>query len=176
LPQFVPDFDHKHKSQTDLHYDMTNELLELETLVSMAALESHARLSDVQVLQVVAKTWLDSSAWCVTAARFVLGAGDIPVARVSQVPLEVVIDVVLNLLVFEGLKIQTTNRLIQVTHDLLSKLEDRRRLRLEHSELDLTVFALVEAVKAVMFGRNLNIAERSGLRGLYQRERLLQQI
>ena len=155
---------------------MTDDLLELETLVALAALESHARLSDVQALQIVAKTWLEARDWCVLAARFVLGAGNIPLARVSQVPLEVAINTILKLVALEGLHNKSTNELIQVTNDLLSKLEDERRAKLGLIALELTAFALVEAVKAVMFGRNLNIAERSQLRGLYQRERLLQQV
>ena len=155
---------------------MIKALLELETLVAMAALESHARLSDVQALQSVAKLWLDSSVWCAHAARFVIGAGDAPTPRVSQVPLEVAINTILKLVALEGLHNKSTNELIQVTNDLLSRLEDERRAKLGLTTLELTAFALVEAVKAVMFGRNLNIAERSQLRGLYQRVRLLQQI
>ncbi len=155
---------------------MTDPLLELETFVSFAALESHKRLSDVQALQSMAKIWLESRDWCVIAARFVIGAGDAPMTRVSQVPLESAIDAVLNLIAFHGLSSNSTGELINLTNDVLSKLEDARRLKLESASLQGVVFSLVEAVKAVMFGRNLNIAERSGLRGLYQRERLLQQI
>ena len=155
---------------------MSKALLELETLVAMAALESHARLSDVQALHNVAKLWLDASDWCVIAAKFVLGAGDSPVPRASRVELEVAMNEVLSLMTFEGLKLSRTGTLIQVTNDVLSKLEDARRAKVQNIELELTCFALIESVKAVMFGRNLNIAERSGLRGLYQRERLLQQV
>ena len=155
---------------------MSQALLELETLVSMAALESHARLSDVQALYNVAKIWSDARDWCAIAARFVLGAGDAPQPRVSRVELEVAMFEILNLMTFEGLSSSRTGTLIQVTDGVLTKLEDARRAKLQDIELELTTFALVESVKAVMFGRNLNIAERSGLRGLYQRERLLQQV
>jgi hypothetical protein len=155
---------------------MIDALLELETLVAMAALESHARLSDVQALYNVAKIWSDARDWCVIAARFVLGAGDQPEIRVSSVPLEITLNTVLSLMTFEGLSSSRTSELIQVTDGVLSKLEDARRAKIQNLELELTSFALVESVKAVMFGRNLNIAERSGLRGLYQRERLLQQV
>jgi predicted DNA-binding protein (UPF0251 family) len=155
---------------------VADPLLELETLVSMAALESHVRLSDVQALQSVGGIWLDSRDWCVVAARFVLGAGDAPEARVSKVELEVAMNEILNLMTFEGLSSSRTSELINVTNGVLSKLEDARRAKVQNIELELTVFALVESVKVVMFGRNLNIAERSGLRGLYQRERLLQQV
>jgi hypothetical protein len=155
---------------------MSQALLELETLVTMAALESHARLSDVQALHSVAKLWLAAREWCMVAARFVLGAGEAPSPRVSEVALEVEMNAVLNLMTFEGLNSSRTSTLIQVTNGVLSKLEDARRAKLQNLELELTCFALVESVKAVMFGRNLNIAERSGLRGLYQRERLLQQV
>jgi predicted DNA-binding protein (UPF0251 family) len=155
---------------------VADPLLELETLVSMAALESHVRLSDVQALQSVGGIWLDSRDWCVVAARFVLDAGDAPEARVSKVELEVAMNEILNLMTFEGLSSSRTSELINVTNGVLSKLEDARRAKVQNIELELTVFALVESVKVVMFGRNLNIAERSGLRGLYQRERLLQQV
>ncbi len=83
---------------------------------------------------------------------------------------------ILSLMAFEGLNASRTSTLIQVTNGVLTKLEDARRAKVQNLELELTTFALVESVKAVMFGRNLNIAERSGLRGLYQRERLLQQV
>jgi hypothetical protein len=155
---------------------MSDALLELETLVAMAALESHARLSDVQALQNTARIWLDATDWCAVAARFVLGAGNAPEPRVAQIELEVAINTVLNLMTFEGLNSSRTSDLIQVTGGVLSKLEDARRLKLERSDLERVAFLMVESVKAVIFGRNLNIAERSGLRGLYQRERLLQQV
>jgi hypothetical protein len=155
---------------------MSDALLELETLVAMAALESHARLSDVQALQNTARIWRNARDWCAVAARFVLGAGNAPEPRVGQLELEVAINTVLNLMTFEGLNSSRTSELIQVTNGVLTKLEDARRLKLERSDLELVAFSMVESVKAVMFGRNLNIAERSGLRGLYQRERLLQQI
>jgi hypothetical protein len=155
---------------------MSQALLELETLVSMAALESHARRSDVQALYSVAKIWSEARDWCVIAARFVLGAGDAPEPRVSRVELEVAMFEILSLMTFEGLNSSSTSVLINVTNGVLSKLEDARWAKVQNIELELTTFALVESVKAVMFGRNLNIAERSGLRGLYQRERLLQQI
>jgi hypothetical protein len=155
---------------------MSQALLELETLVSMAALESHARLSDVQALHNIAKIWLEARDWCVIAARFVLGAGDAPEPRTSRVELEVAMNEILSLMTFEGLSSSRTSTLIQVTNGVLTKLEDARRAKVQNLELELTSFALVESVKAVMFGRNLNIAERSGLRGLYQRERLLQQV
>ena len=142
----------------------------------MAALESHARLSDVQALQNLAKIWLEASDWCAAAARFVLGAGEKPEARVSSVPLEEAINSVLNLMVFEGLGLSRTNELIGVINNVLSKLEDARREKLERNHLELGAFSVIESVKAVMFGRNLNIAERSTLRGLYQRMRLLQQV
>lgn len=155
---------------------MSQALLELETLVSMAALESHARRSDVQALHNVAKIWFEARDWCVIAARFVMGAGDAPEPRVSRVELEAAMNETLNLMTFEGLNSSRTSALIQVTNGVLTKLEDARRAKVQNIELELTSFALVESVKAVMFGRNLNIAERSGLRGLYQRERLLQQV
>jgi hypothetical protein len=155
---------------------MSQALLELETLVSMAALESHARLSDVQALLNVAKLWLDAQKWCVIAARFVLGAGDKPEPRVSAVELEIAMNTILSLMTFEGLNSSRTSTLIQITNAVLTKLEDSRRAKVQNLELELTSFALVESVKAVMFGRNLNIAERSTLRGLYQRERQLQQV
>jgi hypothetical protein len=155
---------------------MSQVLLELETLVTMAALESHARLSDVQALGNVAKIWLDARLWCLSAARFVLGAGDAPEPRASKVELEVAMNEILNLMTFEGLNSSLTSTLINATNGVLSKLEDARRAKVQNLELELTTFVLVESVKAVMFGRNLNIAERSGLRGLYQRERLLQQV
>ncbi len=155
---------------------MTDALLELETLVSMAALESHARLSDVQALHNVAKIWLDARDWCVIAARFVLGAGNAPEPRGSRVELELAMNEMLSLMTFEGLGLSRTSELINVTNGVLTKLEDARRAKVHNLELELTTFSLVESVKAVMFGRNLNIAERSGLRGLYQRERLLQQV
>lgn len=155
---------------------MTDALLELEILVAMAALESHVRLSDVQALYNVAKLWSDARNWCVIAARFVLGAGNAPEPRASRVELEVAMNEILSLMTFEGLNSSRTSTLIQATNGVLTKLEDARRAKLQNIELELTSFALVESVKAVMFGRNLNIAERSGLRGLYQRERLLQQV
>jgi hypothetical protein len=154
---------------------MIDALLELETLVAMAALESHARLSDVQALQNIAKVWAGALDWCVVAARFVLGAGDMPQPRITNIELEAAINTVLSLMTFEGLSSSRTSELIQVTNGVLSKLEDARRVKLERHDLELAAFAVVESVKAVMFGRNLNIAERSGLSGLYQRERLLQQ-
>ena len=155
---------------------MSQALLELETLVAMAALESHARLSDVQALYNIAIIWLDARDWCVIAARFVLGAGDAPEPRASRVELEVAMNEILSLMTFEGLSSSRTSTLIQFTNGVLSKLEDARRAKVQNIELELTSFALVESVKAVIFGRNLNIAERSGLRGLYQRIRLLQQV
>lgn len=155
---------------------MSQALLELETLVAMAALESHARLSDVRALLEVARMWSDSRDWCVATARFILGAGDRPEPRISKVELEVAMNEILSLMAFEGLNASRTSTLIQVTNGVLTKLEDARRAKVQNLELELTTFALVESVKAVMFGRNLNIAERSGLRGLYQRERLLQQV
>jgi hypothetical protein len=155
---------------------MPETTLEIETLLSLAALESHARLSDIQALQAVAFVWSDAAGWCVQAARFVIGAGDAPEARASDVPLERAINTILNLIAGSGLRTSTTGELINVTNVLLSKLEDTRRAKQHLIVLELASFALVEAVKAVMFGRNLNIAERSQLRGLYGRERLLQQV
>ncbi len=155
---------------------MTEALLELETLVSMAALESHVRLGDLKLLQVAANLHLDARDWCLLAARFVFGTGARPATRDSRVGIEAAVDALLYDSVFEGLASLDTSRLINLMNHLITALEDARRLHEVNLQHEVLAFALVESIKAVMFGRNLNIAERSGLRGLYQRERLLQQL
>lgn len=155
---------------------MSEALLELETLLGLAGLESHARLSDILALHKVAVQWEEARDDCLAGVRFMLGAGEEPSPRFSSDSLEMAVRQALSLITRNGLQSMSIRELIDLFNNLLTNLEDSRRAKRKNAPVELSVFVMLEAVKAVMFGRNLNIAERSGLRGLYQRERLLQQI
>jgi hypothetical protein len=55
---------------------------------------------------------------------------------------------------------------------VLVALEDLHRSG-QDDPLEAAAFAALEAVKAALFGRGLNLAERSRLRGIYERTKLL---
>jgi hypothetical protein len=151
---------------------VTVSITELEGLRDLAALEGFARQDDLTVLLNIAHDAPETLQICLLeVARGVYEAR--PTALPApQDPLEMQLWALIGIVCQPGLRGVNFRTLDASMDALLTALEDSHRARESHP-LEDTTFAALEAVKATLFGRALNIAERSRLRGFYERTRLL---
>lgn len=141
---------------------------QLEGLRDLAALEGFARLIDLEALLSIARP-----APLTLQAQLLELAGAIFEGRRVDPPitLEPLAEVIA-LIATRGLQSSDYRSLDGALDSILSALEDAHRMAVVHP-LDGSCHAAVTALKDSVFGRALNIAERSRLRGFYEREKLL---
>jgi hypothetical protein len=154
---------------------------ELEAIAGLAALENR-KAAQIDLLVRVARAWMDEPArtWLLELARSAYGLGPSPRKLERSDPVEVELIEVLNLLAFGSASMMTLGRGLVINADTwiamisssLSSLEEARRKHGPH-RLEATMLEVIEFVKQEFFGRNLNLAERSALRGLYDRQKNL---
>jgi hypothetical protein len=156
---------------------------ELEAIAGLAALENR-KASQIGLIVQVARAWTEATAqmWLLELAQSAYGLRAAPAkldpGKNDQVKLELI--ELLNLLTLgsgvvmplgQEMKIGA-NTWISMIDRSLAALEQARRVTGPHS-LEPVVLQVLEFVKQGFFGRNFNIAERSSLRGLYERQKNL---
>jgi hypothetical protein len=154
---------------------------ELEAIAGLATLENR-KAAQIELLVRVAHAWTDASvrAWLLELARSAYGLSAAPrkPERQDQVELELI--EILNLITLGAGSIMPLGRGLMVNTEAwiaminasLSACEASRRDHGVHS-LETITLEVIEFVKGEFFGKNLNIAERSALRGLYERQKNL---
>ena len=151
---------------------MTDSLSQLEGMRDLAALEGFARLHDLTVLLSIAQNAPETlQPQLLEVARGVYETRP-AVLNAPRDPLETQLSALVGIVCQPGLQGINFRTLDASLDALLTALEDSHRARESHP-LEGTTFAALEAVKATLFGRALNIAERSRLRGFYERTKLL---
>ena len=141
---------------------------QLEGLRDLAALEGFARLSDLEALVSIARV----APLAIQAELLEVASAIFEARKPDQtVALEPLIGVI-ELIASRGLQACDYRSLDSAMDAMLSALEDAHRVGTVHP-LDASCRAALEALKNSVFGRALNIAERSRLRGFYEREKLL---
>jgi hypothetical protein len=154
---------------------------ELEAIAGLAALENR-QAAQINLLVQVARAWTDESArsWLLELARSAYGLGPSPTKLERHDPVEVELIEMLNLLAFGSSSMMTLGRGLVINADtwiamISSSLFSLETARLIHGphRLEATMLEVIEFVKQEFFGRNLNLAERSALRGLYERQKNL---
>jgi hypothetical protein len=152
---------------------------ELEAIAGLAALENR-KATQIELIVQVAQTWKDqqAQAWLLELARSAYGLGGAPQKLEQHDPVEVELIELLNLLALGpgpvmmlGLVIGSDTWIAMISNSL-SALENARRTHAPHP-LEATMLEVIEFVKRAFFGKALNLAERSALRGLYERQRNL---
>ena len=141
---------------------------QLEGLRDLAALEGFARLDDLEALLAIANAaplTLQTQLLEVANAIFEGRKLDQPV---TLEPLTAII----SLIATRGLQHSDYRSLDGAIDAILTALEDAHRVASIHP-LEASCHAALGALKNSVFGRALNIAERSRLRGFYEREKLL---
>jgi hypothetical protein len=154
---------------------------ELEAIAGLAALENR-KAAQIELIVQVARAWIDepARAWLLELARSAYGLGSTPTKLESHDPVEVELIEILNLLAFGSAPMMTFGRGLVINSDTwiamisssLSSLE-AARLRDGPHRLEATLLEVIEFLKQEFFGRHLNLAERSALRGLYERQKNL---
>jgi hypothetical protein len=158
-----------------------NAMQELEAIAGLAALENR-KAAQIELIVQVAKTWTDepARAWLLELARSAYGLGGAPQKLERHDSVEVELIELLNLLAFgsgpvmvlgRGLVIGTDTWIAMIASSLFV-LEEARRTHEPHP-LEVTMLEVIEFVKREFFGKALNVAERSTLRGLYERQKNL---
>jgi hypothetical protein len=141
---------------------------QLEGLRDLASLEGFARVDDLEALLSIAQfapTQMQTELLRVASAIFEGRAVDQPVALE---PLGGVIE----LIATRGLQGSDYRSVDGAMDAMLTALEDAHRAARIHP-LEASCRAAITALKNSLFGRTLNLAERSRLRGFYEREKLL---
>jgi hypothetical protein len=159
-----------------------NAMQELEAIAGLAALENR-KAAQIELIVMVAKTWTDepARAWLLELARSAYGLCATPPKLASRDLVEVELIELLNLLAFGSDSMMTLGRGIRsetwiaMMGGALSALEDERRKRGPH-QLEQAMLEVLEFVKQAFFGKALNVAERSALRGLYERQKNLRNL
>jgi hypothetical protein len=169
----------------------------LEVIAGLAALENR-KTAQIELLVRVARAWRDDRvrAWLLELARSAYGLGATPQKLERHDAVEVELIELLNLLALGSGPVMLLGRGLVIGSDTwiammsssLSALESARRTngsqesRTNGSQesrtngshrLEPVVLEVLEFVKQEFFGRNLNLAERSALRGLYERQKNL---
>ena len=152
--------------------------MQLEIIAGLAALENR-KAAQIELIVRVAETWTDepARAWLLELARSAYGLCAAPQKLASHDPVEAELIGCLNLLAFgsglmhlgRGIGSDTW---IAMIGGALCALEDERRRHGPH-RLERTMLEVLEFVKQEFFGKTLNLAERSALSGLYQRQKNL---
>ena len=141
---------------------------QLEGLRDLAALEGFARVDDLEALLAIARVAplaLQSQLLELASAIFEGRKADQPV---TLEPLAGAIE----LIAARGLQRSDYRSLDAAMDAILTALEDAHRVAAT-DPLELSCHAALAALKNSVFGRALNVAERSRLRGFYEREKLL---
>ena len=141
---------------------------QLEGLRDLAALEGLARLDDLEALLAIAQVAplaLQTQLLEVASAIF---EGRKVEQSVALEPLTGII----SLIATRGLQHSDYRSLDSAMDAILTALEDAHRVA-AIDPLEASCHAALGALKNSVFGRALNIAERSRLRGFYEREKLL---
>ena len=141
---------------------------QLEGLRDLASLEGFARLEDLEALLSIAQVaplTLQTQLLEVSSAIFEARKPD---HQIVLEPLTGAID----LIATRGLLHSDYRSLDGAMDAILTALEDAHRVATIHP-LEASCVAALTALKNSVFGRALNIAERSRLRGFYEREKLL---
>jgi hypothetical protein len=166
------------------------QMQELEAIAGLAALENR-RATQIELIVRVAKTWTNepARAWLLELARSAYGLCAAPQKLERHDPVEVELIELLNLLAFGSGSVMMLGRGLVIGSDTwiammsssLSSLENARRTNGSQSTrtngshpLEGIMLEVLEFVKREFFGRTLNLAERSALRGLYERQKNLQ--
>ena len=152
--------------------------MQLEIIAGLAALENR-KVAQIELIVRVAETWTDepARAWLLELARSAYGLCAAPQKLSSHDPVEVELIGCLNLLAFgsgllhlgRGIGSETWIAMIGIS---LLVLEEERRKHGPH-RLERTMLEVLEFVKQEFFGKALNLAERSALSGLYERQKNL---
>ena len=152
--------------------------MQLEIIAGLAALENR-KAAQIELIVRVAETWTDepARAWLLELARSAYGLCAAPHRLTSHDPVEVELIGCLNLLAFgsglmhlgRGIGSETWIAMIGTS---LFALEEERRKHGPH-RLEQTMLEVLEFVKQEFFGKALNLAERSALSGLYERQKNL---
>jgi hypothetical protein len=147
---------------------------ELERLRDLASLEGFARLDDLEALLSLTRFAPDA-----LKPRLLEGAKRIFEARTAHDfdelephSLSDRLEILLRLVERPGLNTTPFTAVESSMTLILTSLEDLHRDGIREP-LEATAFAALEVAKAALFGRGLNIAERSRLRGIYERTKLL---
>ncbi len=141
---------------------------QLEGLRDLASLEGFARLGDLEALLAIAVTAPLTLQTQLLEAASAIFEGRKVEQPVALEPLTRVIE----LMTTRGLEASDYRSLDGAINAILTALEDAHRVASVHP-LEASCVAALEALKNSVFGRALNIAERSRLRGFYEREKLL---
>jgi hypothetical protein len=154
---------------------------ELEAIAGLAALENR-KPAQIELIVRVAHAWIDepARAWLLELARSAYGLGSTPTKLEGHDPVEIELIEFLSLLAFGSSSMMTLGRglvinsetWISMINSSLSSLEAARLIDGPH-RLEAAVLEVIEFIKQEFFGRHLNIAERSALRGLYERQKHL---
>lgn len=156
---------------------------ELEAIAGLATLENR-NAAQIELIVHVARDWTDATArtWLLELAQSAYGLRAAPAkldpGKNDQVKLELI--ELLNLLTLGSGVVMTlgqemkigANTWIAMIDRSLAALEQARRVTGPHM-LEPVLLEVLEFVKQGFFGRDLNIAERSALRGLYERQKNL---
>jgi hypothetical protein len=168
---------------------------ELEAIAGLAALENR-KVAQIELIVRVARSWTDeqAQAWLLELARSAYGLCAAPQKLERHDPVEVELIGLLNLLAFGSVSMMTLGRGFVINSDTwiamisssLSSLEEARRTNGSQSKssgsqskssgshpVEAALLEVIEFVKQEFFGKALNIAERSALRGLYERQKNL---
>jgi hypothetical protein len=161
---------------------------ELEAIAGLAALENR-KVAQIELIVRVARSWTDeqAQAWLLELARSAYGLCAAPQKLERHDPVEVELIGLLNLLAFGSVSMMTLGRGLVINSDTwiamisssLSSLEEARRTSGSQSKsssshpVEAALLEVIEFVKQEFFGKALNIAERSALRGLYERQKNL---
>ena len=156
---------------------------ELEAIAGLATLENR-KAEQIELIVRVARGWTEATAraWLLEVAQSAYGLRAAP-AKLdlgNNDPVKLELIELLNLLMIGSGVVMPlgqemtigANTWIAMIDRSLAALELARRATGPHP-LEAVVFEVLEFVKRGFFGRNLNIAERSALRGLYERQKNL---
>jgi hypothetical protein len=154
---------------------------ELEAIAGLATLENR-QAPLIELLLRVAHAWPDVEAqtWLLGLAQNAYGLKGLPTKLLCNDPLEIELVECLNLLnvgTGAGMLLGRGSQVgsdtwIETMNRCLTALENARRNRCPHA-LEAITLEVLEFVKQAFFGRALNVAERSALRGLYERQKSL---
>jgi hypothetical protein len=169
---------------------------ELEAIAGLATLENR-NAAQIELLVRVARDWPKAQAqtWLLELARSAYGLRAAPLKPEADDPVEVQLIELLHVLCVGSGPVTMLGQAqmigadtwIAMMNSALTALEQQRRQASNTSDLvgtnltaqtnshrlESVVLEVLEFVKQHFFGRVLNIAERSALRGLYERQRNL---
>jgi hypothetical protein len=147
---------------------------ELERLRDLARLEGFVRLEDLEALLTIARFAPEATQReLLEVARAIFeGKPHRLASDFSSTSVRGNLEAMVGVIAHPGLNAADFVTLELGMNGVLVALEDLHRSRLD-DPLEAAGFATLEAVKAALFGRGLNVAERARLRGIYERTKLL---